>query len=91
MKNSIGNGTRNPPACSAVPQPTAPPLASVTGLLAWILTHVLAKTKQRELVTRSIGTFIAFIIVAVAIPAIMFIFCMCFVRLFFDLCLFPAI
>jgi len=31
MKNSnytIGNRTRNLPACSAVPQPTAPPLAA---------------------------------------------------------------
>ena len=32
MKNSndtIGNRTRNLPACSAVPQPTAPPLAPI--------------------------------------------------------------
>jgi len=25
--DTVGNGTRDPPACSAVPQPTAPPRA----------------------------------------------------------------
>jgi len=85
MKNSIGNRTRDLQACSAVPQPTAP----VTGLLASILTYVLAKTKQENWLLARSGHPLALIIVAFAIPASMFIFCMCFVRVFPDLCMFP--
>jgi hypothetical protein len=50
MKNSIGNTTRDLPACRAVPQPTAP----VTGHLASILTYVPAKTKQEYSLYRDI-------------------------------------
>jgi len=87
MKNSIGNGSRDAPACSAVPQPTAPPLASVTDRSSGLdFNPCPSEIEERELFTRSIGTFIALIIFAFAIPAILFIFCMCFVCLFPVLC-----
>jgi hypothetical protein len=51
MKNScdtIGNPTRDLPACSAVPEPTAPPRApSYCSTLTYLAAHKISKKKKR--------------------------------------------
>jgi hypothetical protein len=50
MKNSndiVGNRTRDLPACSAVPQPTAPPRVPL--LYAWIICNYPTVLKEKNM------------------------------------------
>jgi len=58
MKNSndtIGNRTRELPACSAVPQPTAPPCAPFTHCWFYILRFLKSITSKIEKFVHGLG------------------------------------
>ena len=58
MKNSndtIGNRTRDLPACSAMPQPTAPPRAPYMKLYCGILWHTMAYCQSESRETQNTG------------------------------------
>ena len=57
MKNSndtIGNRTRDPSACSAVPQPIAPPRAPYTSFTATKFNKTLSGQKPRQVADRRV-------------------------------------
>jgi hypothetical protein len=47
ISNDIGNRTRNLSACSAVPQPNAPPRGVAKGLMVYLLkTNIMVFTRK---------------------------------------------
>ena len=61
--DTIGNRTRDLPACSAVPQPTAPPRAQSNKLYIPFNIHILPQTVRSAYKDKSINCLYLFIMI----------------------------